>query len=130
MVDDQMHIIKERGVYRVTLADEIDPDRKNPRIPNTVQRVLRMGSDSELIGRTLLTAQNLFKTAYLPKEIDCDRGLSLTLAIAKNLVSMSVAADSLRDKEEKTVTASEVTIRKDRSVTKEARSFFPHRRKT
>ena len=116
VVDDQMHIIKERGVYRVTLADEIDPDRKNPKIPNTVQRVLRMGSDSELIGRTLLTAQNLFKTAYLPKEIDCDRGLSLTLAIAKNLVSMSVAADSLRDKEEKTVTAGEVTIRKDRSV--------------
>lgn len=116
VVDDQMHVIKERGVYRVMLADEIDPDRKNPSIPNTFQRVLRMGSDSELIGRTLLTAQNLFKSAYLPKEVDCDRGLSLALDITKHLVSMNLAADSLRDKEEMTVAASDVTTRKDRSV--------------
>lgn len=116
IIDDQMHVIKERGVYRVTLADEIDPDRKNPSIPNTVQRVLKMGSDSELIGKTLLTAQTLFKSTYLPKEVDCNRALSLTLAIARDLVSMSNAADSLRDKEEKTVAASEVVRRKDGSV--------------
>ncbi len=116
VINDRMHVIKERGVYQVTLADEIDPERKNQNIPNTVQRVLRMGSDSELIGKTLLTAQNLFKSAYLPKEVNCERAMTLTLAIASDLVSMSIAATSLRDKEEKTVTASKVTRRKDGSV--------------
>lgn len=115
-VDDQFFVIKERGVYRVTLADEIDPERKNPSIPNTVQRVLGMGSDSELIGKTLLTAQNLFKQNYLPKEVDCDRAVSLTLTITRDLVSMSAAADSFRDEEEKTVSESKVTRRKDGSV--------------
>ena len=115
-VDDRLHVIKARGVYRLTFADEIDPDRKNPRIPNTVQRVLKMGSDSELLGKTLFTAQNLFKSTHFPKDVAGDRGLTLTLAIARDLVSMSIVADSLRDKEQTTVATSKVTIRKDRSV--------------
>lgn len=64
----------------------------------------------------LLTAHKLFNSSYLPKEVDCDRAISLTLAIARDLVSMSGAADSLRDEEEKTVSASKVTRRKDGSV--------------
>lgn len=116
VIDDQMHVVKERGVYRMMLADEIDPARKNPSIPNTVQRVLNMGSDSELIGKTLLTGQKLFNSSYLPKEVDCGRAMVLTFAIARDLVSMSAAADELREKEQKAVSRSQITRRKDGSV--------------
>jgi hypothetical protein len=87
-----MHIVKEKAIYAVKLADHIDPQRTNAQIPNTVQRVLARGSDSELVGRTLLTAKTLFDAKFLPKSIDHERALALAFEALKEFVSMLDAA--------------------------------------
>ncbi len=87
-----MHIIKERGIYAVKLADAIDPQRTNPEIPNTQQRVLAYGSDSKLVGRTLLTARTMFNKNYLPESFDHDRALAIAFEALKELIGMGEVA--------------------------------------
>ena len=38
--------IKEKGIYAIKLADDIDPGRTNPEVPNAQQRLLAYGADS------------------------------------------------------------------------------------
>jgi hypothetical protein len=52
-------IVKEKGVWQTQLADAIDPERSNPRIPNTQQKLLSRGSSDAMVGRTLLQAKRL-----------------------------------------------------------------------
>lgn len=75
-----LYIIKENGVYKIQLADDIDPDRTNPNIPNVNQKVLSAGGNNEVVARILLTAKCLFDennaivrpfvSAFLEQSID------------------------------------------------------------
>src|SRR6267154_5600200 len=77
-LNDTLLIITERAIYEVKVADQIDPERQNPNIPHNVQRrILELGTDSELVGRTLLTARNLFRSEYLSESIDVKQALTL-----------------------------------------------------
>lgn len=95
---DRLLIVKEKAVYEVILADMVDPDRTNPGIPNAQQRVLNIGAESPILGRTLLTAKSLFRGAYL-KDIDCDLALVRSLAAAKDAAAMQTALDLLIQKQ-------------------------------
>lgn len=55
-----LYTVKENGVYKVQLADDIDPGRTNPNVPNLSQKVLSAGHNNEIVGRILLTAKCLF----------------------------------------------------------------------
>jgi hypothetical protein len=55
-----LYVIKKTGVFKIQLADDIDPDRGNPNIPNLSQQVLAEGHDNEIVARILLTAKTLF----------------------------------------------------------------------
>ncbi len=57
---DALYVIKESGVFKIRLADDIDPGRTNPDIPNLSQQVLTEGYDNEIVARILLTAKTLF----------------------------------------------------------------------
>lgn len=115
-IKDQLYVIKKRGIYRLYLADDFDPDRTNLRIPSAFQRVIKMDTESELIGRTLLTGEKLFKNDVLQKKVDCDEAMSLTLAITHSLVAMRNTATDLKKLEERTILASDLAIRKDGSL--------------
>jgi hypothetical protein len=69
-IDDRLHIVTIRAIYRIMLADEIDPGRTNPNVPNAQQKVLDHGSESEMVGKTLLTAKQLFDSGVLSQEFD------------------------------------------------------------
>jgi hypothetical protein len=85
VIGKKMHVVKASSKYEVRLADDIDPGRTNPSIPNTQQKVLSIGSDAEVVGRILLTANALMKKYYLPN-IDCDEALQLSFeALGKEL---------------------------------------------
>ncbi len=88
-IGSTLYIVKSSGIYELRLADEIDPQRVNPNIPNTQRRVLRLGSDSELVGKTLLTARQLFDPKFLQKDVDCDGAVSLSFDALKDLGSMA-----------------------------------------
>lgn len=87
-IGDVLYIVKENGIYAVKLADSIDPKRLNPDIPNTQQRVLICGSASELVARTLLTANILFKKNFLPPTFNCEQAILLSFEALKDIVAM------------------------------------------
>ena len=43
-IGDTLYMIKERSIYAVQLADQIDPDRTNAAIPDTQQQILSIGA--------------------------------------------------------------------------------------
>jgi len=66
-LNDGLLLLTQKAIYEVKLADQIDPKRENPNIPPIVQRrILDIGTDSELVGRVLLTARKLFRKEFLP----------------------------------------------------------------
>jgi hypothetical protein len=68
-IDDELYIVKELGIYRFKLADEIDPDRTNAQIPNVQERLLQYGAATPFVGRTFLTASKLFDQKWFKSEI-------------------------------------------------------------
>lgn len=57
---DGLYVIKETSVFKIQLADDIDPARNFPKVPNLSQQVLTAGYENEIVARVLLTAQYLF----------------------------------------------------------------------
>jgi hypothetical protein len=41
--------IKEKGIYAIQLAGEIDPDRTNLGVPNVQRQLLKYGTNSILV---------------------------------------------------------------------------------
>jgi len=85
---DVLYTIKEHGIYAVKLADSIDPKRQNPHIPNTQQRVLAYGSESEFVGRTLLTASKLFNKTYMPSSFNCEQAIMKSFDVLRDIAAM------------------------------------------
>lgn len=95
-----LHTVKESGIYKIRMADHIDPDRTNPAIPNTLQRVLSIGSESQLVGRTLLSAKTLFDKRFLPDRIDCDQLVAIAFEALKDLAAMKEMTDEIAHAEQ------------------------------
>lgn len=95
-IGDILHVVKEKGIYACQLADAIDPGRTNPHVPNIQQRVLALGSESPLAGRTLLTAKELFHEHFLPDSFDRKAGLILAFDALKDLAAMQEIAEQVQ----------------------------------
>ena len=94
-IDGSLYIIKEKSIYALQTADQIDPDRTNIALPNVIPRpVLTEGFDCELVGKTLLTAATLFnKGKFLPTTFEHGRALSLSFEVLKNMIAMRTEAE-------------------------------------
>jgi len=85
----RMLVIKERSVYEMRMADDIDPNRENPNVPSSSQRlIVSLGTESEIFSRTFLTAKRLFKSEYFPSTIDTTQLLFLTLDVVQELAAL------------------------------------------
>jgi len=62
-IGERLHTVKTDSIYRIMLADEIDPGRTNINVPNSQQKVLDYGSDSPFVAKTLLTAKRYLRRA-------------------------------------------------------------------
>lgn len=115
-IDGALFVIKERAIYALQTADQIDPERTNSDLPRFVHRHIRsVGSESEVVGRTLLTAVNLFqKGKFLPKWFADERALVLTLDALENMVAMRAAADEFEVAQREAYNAAQSSAR-DRS---------------
>lgn len=91
---ESLFVIKERGIYSIKLADQIDPARTNASIPPVQQRIVSLGSESPLVGQTLLTAKELFSEQVLPKWFDCPRAILLSLEALKDLAAVQEVKDT------------------------------------
>jgi hypothetical protein len=87
--------IKTDGIYEIKLPDQVDPHRINPALPKSQRQVLAYGSDCEIVVRTLLTANALFKPEYLGSTFDRKQALDLAFSALRDLISMHEMATSL-----------------------------------
>ncbi|MEQ9309850.1 MAG: hypothetical protein RLN90_10375 [Balneolaceae bacterium] len=98
--DERFFIIKERAIYEVQMADDIDPDRTNIHLPNMIQKLsINQGTESELVCRTFLTAKRLFKKGSLLDRIDTARLLHLSLELLQELIALDNEVSDYMDKE-------------------------------
>lgn len=97
--------VKGSGIYEVQLADQIDPERTNPSVPNAQKRLISYGSDSEFISRSLLTGNVLFNEDYLRKGVSRDRLIPLVLALAIKLAQLHDMAENYVQRENAAVEA-------------------------
>jgi hypothetical protein len=95
-----LYIVKERSIYTVRMADDIDPNRTNIDIPDVQQKFSSVGSDSDLVSRVLLTARELFNKSYLTAHINCEQGLMLCVRLQQQILAMHDATTSLVAAEE------------------------------
>jgi len=112
----RLYAVKERGIYEIKLADQIDPERKNIHVPNTIQRVLPYGSAEPWVGSVLLTGHELLKKEVLNKSIDVDRAKSLVLEIAQNIASAKEVLKAFSDSQRIEFEKYDLKIKQDRSV--------------
>lgn len=87
-VDEKLLCITRKNISTILLADNIDPNRTNPKIRHNVQHILPYGSDSEFVGKTLQLASILFKEHSLLKNIDCGKGVSIAFSFLKEITSL------------------------------------------
>ena len=52
IADEDMSTVHENAIYRVMLADAIDPERTNVNLSNSNQKIASSGSNSEIVSRS------------------------------------------------------------------------------
>ena len=93
----RMLIVKEQGLWQSQLADNIDPGRTNPAVPNMTQKLLPRGTTDPLVGRTLLQAKRLLKSSMLPQGISADRGMEMTLVLLTEFSALAQKRSELKE---------------------------------
>jgi len=94
---NRLLIIKGGGIWQVQLADEIDPSRNNPKVPNAQQKILGRGNADELVGRTLLQAELLMRVGFSGANSVRNLALTSTFEILRELDVLTHRVDALRN---------------------------------
>lgn len=113
---DSLLVVKRKGIYQIKMADQIDPERTNPNIPNTIQRLAAFGSDEEFIGKILLTSHGLLEKGHLSPNIDANAAMAHAAEITKNVAEMRILSDRFASEEQEVVDKFEGKIGNDRSL--------------
>jgi hypothetical protein len=99
---DFLVILTEKCAYKIQMADQVDPKRLNPSLPKVIQQKLfDYGTESEIAGRSLLTAKRLFRKAFLPASVDLERGLKLSFEALSEIAAMKTAALEFKELEDR-----------------------------
>jgi len=109
-------MITDKCTYKMQLADQIDPERKNPKLPpNFQQKLFDHGIKSELICHTLLHAKTMFRKEF--QTIDTDKARHLSFDAVSDLIAMDEAAQAFSASEQSAIEKVQSLERKDLSLT-------------
>jgi len=100
-VDDKLVCITRKNIREILMADDIDPERSNPKINHNIQNVLPYGSDNEFVGRTFQQASFLFEEHLLKSDVDSNKGLSISLSFLKEITSLHTIKSEYVNEEKK-----------------------------
>jgi hypothetical protein len=113
---ESLLFVTEKCTYRMQLADQIDPQRKNPALPyNVHQKIFNYGITSELLCNTLLLAKVMFRKECQP-QLDIDQAMHLAFNAFGELVAMHETAASFRSAEKEAISKAERLQQQDRSL--------------
>jgi hypothetical protein len=113
---DGLLMITEKCTYRMQVADQIDPERKNPALPpNFQQKLFDHGTKSDLLCRTLLHAKVMFRKEF--QSIDINRAMQYAFDALSDLISMADTAQTFKAAEQTAIEKAATLERKDASQT-------------
>lgn len=102
--EHRLYFVTERGLASIQMADQIDPERQNPNIPQVVQRMdLRYGADTPFMQRSFCVGAELFQQVHLPEGVGKGPPLAIALSVANEFAGV---ADTIKE-----LAASETEIR-------------------
>lgn len=85
--DKLMLLVKENAIYKVKLADDIDPERTNFDLEPTQSRVLAVGSADPIVQRILFTAKTMFRQpGHLGSQFDYAMARDVSFEILMHLI--------------------------------------------
>jgi hypothetical protein len=116
-INGALHMIGGSAIYRVQIADEIDPERTNIAIPNTHQKVLSYGTDFPYVRQTLMTARRLFSNQVLGPAFDYKTGINLSFEALQDLAAMHDIRKDVRARFDKVAEDLKNLAVKQRSMT-------------
>ncbi len=88
-IGKRLFIIKEKAIYELIMADDIDPHRTNINLPNNMhKRIINQGVESEIVSRIFITGKTLFKQNLFDKKIITDKALILSLELLQELAML------------------------------------------
>jgi hypothetical protein len=100
-INGSLHMIGKNAIYRVQLADKIDPKRTNINVPDTHQKVLFYGTECRFVRQTLMTAKRLFSNNALGVAFDYKGAINLSFEALQDLIAMHMAHEELNAKLDK-----------------------------
>lgn len=99
-IGERLIVLKERSIYEFMMADDVDPERTNIKLPNNIQKlIIDQGSESEMVSRVFLTANILFNKGKFENTIDTEKALTLTLDLIQELSILESEIQSYLNKE-------------------------------
>jgi hypothetical protein len=100
-IGERLIILKEKSIYEFMMADDIDPERTNIKLPNNIHKlIIDQGSESEMVSKIFLTANTLFNKGTFDKSVDVQKALNLTLDLIQELAILESEINSYLKKEE------------------------------
>lgn len=96
---DTLYMVTTTSVYRVRMADDVDPKRENINVPWTVQqKIIPHGADKEFVRVTFIAASELLTKIALGDDLDIDGAMRLAL---ENAIQLSEIFDTLKELQDK-----------------------------
>ena len=112
---DRLLVVKDKGIYEIKFADQVDPERTNIDVPNTIQRILPYGAQDAWIGAVVLTANHLLRSPCLPSDINGAEAFAVVLEIAEDIAGAHELVEKYCDAENVAIRSFDPNIRKNRS---------------
>lgn len=96
---DTLYMVTTTSVYRVRMADDVDPKRENINVPWSVQqKIIPHGADKEFVRVTFIAASELLTKIALGDDLDIDGAMKLAL---ENAIQLSEIFDTLKELQDK-----------------------------
>jgi hypothetical protein len=111
-----LYVIKEHAIYAVQLADQVDPERTNAAVPNTLQQILSIGTQDPEVGRIFLTAYTMFKSVHLGANFPERDAWSHAFEYLRHITAMREIYSALVSAIEGEVAGFNNVVAKDRSI--------------
>lgn len=108
---DGLILVTGKCTYRVQVADQIDPNRTNPRLPHSFQqRLFDYGTESDLFRRTLLQSKVLFRKEFL--KIDINRAMQLGFDALCDMAALHETAEGFVSAERAEISKAEAPLKR------------------
>ena len=99
-VDDvDLYAVKDKAIFKIVLADKIDPARTNASVPNTNQKIVSAGCTSEIVARTFLTVDGLVNSVHFDSARKRKPFIDASIEVMRELLSAGTIRDEISEAE-------------------------------